>query len=45
MLLQGLPEWYCLTGNLSAQVQQVSDSVPRQLAAALARRIRQSVVI
>ena len=45
MLLQGLPAWYRLTGNLSAQVQQVSDTVPRQLAAALARRIRQSVIV
>jgi DNA (cytosine-5)-methyltransferase 1 len=41
MLLQGLPTWYQLTGNLSAQVQQVSDTVPRQLGAALARQIRQ----
>ncbi len=40
MLLQGLPTWYHLTGSLSAQVQQVSDTVPRQLGAALARQIR-----
>jgi DNA (cytosine-5)-methyltransferase 1 len=40
MLLQGLPAWYQLTGDLSAQVQQVSDTVPRQVGAALARQIR-----
>jgi len=43
MLLQGLPAWYRLTGNLSAQVQQVSDTVPRQVAAALARQIRRCI--
>jgi DNA (cytosine-5)-methyltransferase 1 len=40
MLLQGLPSWYQLTGNFSAQVQQVSDTVPSQVGAALARAIR-----
>lgn len=40
MLLQGFPERYELLGNLSEQVQQVSDAVPPPLAMALARSIR-----
>jgi DNA (cytosine-5)-methyltransferase 1 len=40
MLLQGLPAWYKLSGSFSAQVQQVSDMMPAQVGAALARQIR-----
>lgn len=40
MLLQGFPKTYRLLGNLSEQVQQVSDAVPPPLAAALAKSVR-----
>lgn len=39
MLLQGLPKSYVLKGNLSEQIRQVSDTVPSQVAAALAKAI------
>jgi len=41
MLLQGFPKRYQLLGTLTEQVKQVSDAVPPQLAAALARSVRQ----
>lgn len=40
MLLQGFPPSYELRGTLSEQIRQVSDSVPGQVGAALARAIR-----
>lgn len=39
MLLQGLPDDYILTGTLSAQIKQVSDTVPRQVGEVLARSL------
>jgi DNA (cytosine-5)-methyltransferase 1 len=36
MLLQGFPKHYELQGSLSAQIKQVSDSVPRQVGRAIA---------
>lgn len=36
MLLQGFPKRYELQGSLSAQIKQVSDSVPRQVGRAIA---------
>jgi DNA (cytosine-5)-methyltransferase 1 len=36
MLLQGFPKHYELQGSLSAQINQVSDSVPRQVGRAIA---------
>ena len=44
MLLQGLPKSYLLKGNLSEQIRQVSDTVPWQVGAALARAIRNFLV-
>jgi DNA (cytosine-5)-methyltransferase 1 len=43
MLLQGFPREYRLLGNLSQQVDLVSDAVPPPLAAALAQRVRQVI--
>lgn len=40
MLLQGFPPSFQLKGNLSAQVQQVSNAVPPPLARNLARQIK-----
>lgn len=40
MLMQGFPEWYEMTGNLSEQVIQVSEAVPPPLAEALATSVR-----
>lgn len=40
MLLQGFPKRYQLCGNLSSQIEQVSDAVPPPLADALAHSIR-----
>jgi DNA (cytosine-5)-methyltransferase 1 len=42
MLLQGFPSTYQLLGNLSEQVEQVSNAVPPQLAQAIAESIRQT---
>jgi len=39
MLLQGFPKSYRLEGNLSDQIQQVSDAVPPPVAKAIARSI------
>ena len=39
MLLQGFPTSYVLKGNLSEQIRQVSDTVPSQVGAALAKAI------
>lgn len=39
MLLQGLPSWYRLAGNLSEQIRLVSDVVPPNLGEAIARQI------
>lgn len=41
MLLQGFPKDYQLMGNLSEQVQQVSNAVPPPLAEAVAHQVRQ----
>lgn len=43
MLLQGFPRQYELIGNLSQQVELVSDAVPPPLARALAMRIREFI--
>lgn len=43
MLLQGFPEDYELKGTLSEQIRQVSDSVPMQVGAALAKAIRANI--
>jgi DNA (cytosine-5)-methyltransferase 1 len=43
MLLQGFPRTYQLLGNLSQQVEQVSNAVPPQLAQAIAESIRQTI--
>ena len=40
MLLQGFPKQYVLEGTLSAQIDQVSEAVPPQLAHAIATTIR-----
>lgn len=40
MLLQGFPSDFVLEGNLSAQVEQVSNAVPPPLAQSLAKAIR-----
>src|SRR5207248_6556315 len=39
MRLQGLPKSYKLLGNLSDQIQQISDAVPSQVGKALAKQI------
>lgn len=43
MLLQGFPRQYELCGNLSQQIQLVSDAVPPPLARALAMKIREFI--
>jgi DNA (cytosine-5)-methyltransferase 1 len=43
MLLQGFPPQYRLSGDLSQQVELVSDAVPPPLAAALASSIRKTL--
>src|SRR5215831_12854677 len=43
MLLQGFPRTYQLLGNLSQQVEQVSNAVPPQLAQAIAESIRHTI--
>lgn len=45
MLIQGFPESYVLAGNLSEQVQQVSNAVPPPLAKAIAKSIKRAVVV
>ena len=40
MLLQGFPEDFVLEGNLSEQVEQVSNAVPPPLARSVARAVR-----
>lgn len=44
MLLQGFPESFVLEGNLSDQVEQVSNAVPPPLALALALATRESLL-
>ena len=44
MLLQGFPRQFVLEGNLSAQVDQVSNAVPPPLAKSLARGIKMALV-
>lgn len=43
MLLQGFPETYKLSGNLSQQVTQVSNAVPPPVAKAIAMQILESI--
>jgi DNA (cytosine-5)-methyltransferase 1 len=43
MLLQGFPESFVLEGNLSEQVEQVSNAVPPPLAKSLAAAIKRSL--
>jgi DNA (cytosine-5)-methyltransferase 1 len=43
MLLQGFPKTFVLKGNLSEQVEQVSNAVPPPLAKSLAAAIRRSL--
>jgi DNA (cytosine-5)-methyltransferase 1 len=43
MLLQGLPAGYELRGNLTQQVEQISNAVPPPLARAIARAIRMTI--
>lgn len=43
MLLQGFPKTFVLKGNLSEQVEQVSNAVPPPLAKSLASAIRRSL--
>ena len=43
MRLQGFPDCYELLGNLSQQVNQISDAVPPPLAAAVAKAIKQAI--
>ena len=43
MRLQGFPDSYILDGNLSAQIDQVSEAVPPPLAAAIAATIRSAL--
>jgi DNA (cytosine-5)-methyltransferase 1 len=40
MLLQGFPSTYCLTGNFSEQITQVSNAVPPPVSRALAHSVR-----
>ena len=44
MLLQGFPESYKLTGNLSSQVTQVSNAVPPPMAKAIAKQLKEILV-
>ncbi|KAF0220414.1 MAG: hypothetical protein FD174_1315 [Geobacteraceae bacterium] len=43
MLLQGFPKKYLLTGNLSAQVEQISNAVPPPVAKAIALAIKKTI--
>lgn len=43
MLLQGFPKEYWLKGNLSAQVEQVSNAVPPPVAKAIASAIKKTI--
>jgi DNA (cytosine-5)-methyltransferase 1 len=43
MLLQGFPEAFVLDGNLSEQVEQVSNAVPPPLARSVATAIKRSL--
>jgi len=43
MILQGFPESFVLEGNLSEQVQQVSNAVPPPLAKSVAAAVKQSL--
>ncbi|EFW10086.1 MULTISPECIES: DNA cytosine methyltransferase [Actinomycetes] len=43
MLLQGFPDEFVLEGNLSAQVEQVSNAVPPPLARSLATAIKEAL--
>jgi len=43
MLLQGFPPEFWLTGNLSAQVEQVSNAVPPPVAKAIALAIKKTI--
>jgi DNA (cytosine-5)-methyltransferase 1 len=43
MLLQGFPESFVLEGNLSEQVDQISNAVPPPLAKSVARAIKRSL--
>jgi DNA (cytosine-5)-methyltransferase 1 len=43
MLLQGFPKNFVLEGNLSEQVEQVSNAVPPPLAKSLAAAIRRTL--
>lgn len=43
MLLQGFPQQYRLSGNLSQQVMQVSNAVPPPLARSIALSIREAI--
>jgi DNA (cytosine-5)-methyltransferase 1 len=43
MLLQGFPRTFVLEGNLSEQVEQVSNAVPPPLARSVARAVRRSL--
>jgi DNA (cytosine-5)-methyltransferase 1 len=45
MLLQGFPAQYRLWGNFSQQITQVSNAVPPPVARALARRLREIVML
>jgi len=45
MLLQGFPENFILKGNLSQQVQQISNAVPPPLAKSLAAAVKQSMKV
>jgi DNA (cytosine-5)-methyltransferase 1 len=44
MLLQGFPETFVLKGNLSEQVEQISNAVPPPLAKSVASAIRRTLV-
>jgi DNA (cytosine-5)-methyltransferase 1 len=44
MLLQGFPETFVLEGNLSEQVEQISNAVPPPLAKSLASAIKRTLV-
>jgi DNA (cytosine-5)-methyltransferase 1 len=43
MLLQGFPDWFVLEGNLSEQVEQVSNAVPPPLARSIASAFRRAL--
>jgi len=43
MLLQGFPKTFELKGNLSQQVQQISNAVPPPLAKSLAAAVTKSM--